>query len=94
MDRLMKIEEIAYTFACTKKRARRILSELGISPAVNFGIGRAGGYRWSERAVEGALLQLIEINKDTKPQKRRSASKVRLQDMSIDDLYALTQPMQ
>lgn len=93
-DRLLRRADIAAMLGTTPGVAASILAERGVHP-VDFGMGRSRGPRWLESAVRQAMLEMHQTAqpkaKAIRPAKRTAAPAVSLTNMSINDIYQLTQ---
>ncbi len=93
-DRLLRRADIAAMLGTTPGVAASILAERGVHP-VNFGMGRSRGPRWLESAVRQAMLEMHQAAqpkaKATRLVKRTATPAVSLTNMSINDIYQLTQ---
>lgn len=93
-DRLLRRADIAAMLGTTPGVAASILAERGVHP-VDFGMGRSRGPRWLESAVRQAMFEMHQAAqpkaKAIRPVKRTAAPAVKLTNMSINDIYQLTQ---
>ena len=90
--RLISSEEAGKLLGCSKRKARDLLINHGLFP-VNMGTGKRQIHRWLESAVSALVQKLYD---DAQPkhintQKNNFTLTARVNDLSLDDLYALTQ---
>lgn len=91
MERLLKLDEIAELMGTSKNKARSALSKYGLS-AIDFGRGRSGGLRWLQSSVVSVMQSMSQAaQKKLRPTKPPKQPSVSIFDMSIDDVYNLTQ---
>ncbi len=88
-ERLLKIDEIAEIMGTSKTRAKAALSKYGLC-AIDFGRGRGGGERWLQSAVL-SMLQAMAVAAQKKSEKKPKQARISIFNMSIDDVYNLTQ---
>lgn len=90
-ERLLKIDDIAEIMGTSKTRARAALSKYGLY-AIDFGRGRGGGERWLQSAVFSMLQSMASsAQKKSSTQKPPKKAHISIFNMSIDDVYDLTQ---
>ncbi|MGE9985407.1 hypothetical protein [Desulfovibrio sp. SGI.169] len=93
-DRLLRRADIAAMLGTSPGVAASILAERGVHP-IDFGFGRSRGPRWLESAVRQTMLDMHQAAqpkvKERRPAKQTNAPAVSLTNMSINDIYQLTQ---
>lgn len=93
-DHLLRRKDIAAMLGTSPGVAASILAQHGVHP-IDFGLGRGRGPRWLESAVRQIILEMHQDAqpkpKETRQSKRPPAPSVSLTNMSISDIYQLTQ---
>ena len=95
MDRFIKIDEVAAIMSMSKRKAKETLLKHGIYP-VDYGRGRANGYRWLESVIQALIKDMYEkaqLRKTKKVEPTQPKLELRLHQMSSAEVAALlTQP--
>lgn len=90
-ESLITTKMLCERLALGKKISISLMAEHGVLP-INMGYGRGRGFRWLSSAVDDVILKIH--GKAQSCQKRADTLKdsgdIRLVDLSLDDLYNLT----
>lgn len=93
-DHLLRRKDIAVMLGTSPGVAASILAQHGVHP-IDFGLGRGRGPRWLESAVRQIILEMHQDAqpkpKEARQSKRPPVPSVSLTNMSINDIYQLTQ---
>ena len=93
MPKLLSTNEVAELFSLSPKKTKALLVKGGLNP-INVNIGKRRMDRWLESAVHVFIQNLhaqAQNNNKKLPKVQAKKLNAKILDLSLDDLYALTQ---